>query len=574
MRRWRKPQLSGKILSIRFRLAAALAVALAPILIISAIQSRAAFVQESARAQEDLRSAALESAQAAEISIGRAVTALETLRPESLGLYCEPRLRNLVDQSEDYRALARISATGRVVCSSQSAAVSSVLSQPWFVRLRGGEEVVLTAARSGPFWPEPAVLAAVRSESPTGRFDGAFLATIPVSNLQPLTLERDTVEGVEVALVDEDGRVLAATNPSAFPANRLDPGDLTPDLRRLDDVGGQRRLMTAAPFAGQDLYVVATAPAQTLMRWAVTNALAVFVLPLLTWFLALVCVLMATERVVVRWLAYLERVAALHARGRLSVRPVHAFSGPAEIRTLAHAMDEMVRGIQTRDASLRESLEEKDALMREIHHRVKNNLQVITSLLNMQQRALKDSAARAAMNDTRQRITALALIYRALYQSDTLKRVDVASFLNDLVSQLMSADRGLGPAAETSVTADPLIVDPDKLAPMALWAVEAISNAQRHALGERGGRLAVRFVSGPDISTLEIEDDGPGLQSDHDGPGLGQTLMTAFARQLRGTATLEAGPMGGVLARLSFPTPEVSLELLTDAAGRRNHRAA
>ena len=81
--------------------------------------------------------------------------------------------------------------------------------------------------------------------------------------------------------------------------------------------------------------------------------------------------------------------------------------------------------------------------MREIHHRVKNNLQVISSLLNMQQRALTDEAARAAISDTRQRITALALIYRALYQGPDLRRVDFGEFLDELTGQLV-ADWGRG----------------------------------------------------------------------------------------------------------------------------------
>ena len=210
--------------------------------------------------------------------------------------------------------------------------------------------------------------------------------------------------------------------------------------------------------------------------------------------------------------------------------------------------------------------------MRDIHHRVKNNLQVITSLLNMQQRALKDPVARAAMNDTRQRITALALIYRALYQSETLKQVNVATFLNDLVSQLITTDPSAGPPTETLVEAEPLIVDPDKLAPVALWAVEAISNAQKHALTGRGGRLVVRFYSEGDLSTVEVEDDGPGIDTPDEVNGLGHTLMTAFARQLRGEATFDHGPMGGHRARLVFPIPDVSLEQLTDSAGRRNQR--
>jgi len=574
MRRWRRPRFNGNFRGIRFRLAAALAVALAPILVLSAIQSRAAFLQEERRVEQDLIGAASDSARAAQAHINGAVTALQTLRPESVGLYCVARLRDLADNSEHFTALARVNATGRVLCSSTALPVGSVVDQPWFARLREGRAVTLSATPSTQMSDQPAIVAAVRYESPLGRFDGAMAAIVPISTLQPDALEQVEVERVEVALVDTLGRVLAATDQGAFPAAGITPGDLEPALTIVEDARGEQRVLTAAAFAGDDLFVVATAPSQNLFGWAITNALAVFILPLLTWLTALVCVLVVTERVVVRWLGYLERVAAIHARGRHSVRPIHAFEGPAEIRTLAVAMDEMVLAIGARDASLRETLDEKDALMREIHHRVKNNLQVITSLLNMQQRALKDPVARAAMSDMRQRIAALALIYRALYQSETLKQVDVGVFLNDLVSQLMTIERGPGPAVETVVSADPLIVDPDKLAPVALWAVEAISNAQKHAFRERGGCLVVRFHTGPETSTLEVEDDGPGVDSASQSQGLGHTLMTAFARQLRGTTASERGSSGGLRVRLSFPTPEVSLELLTDSAGRRNQRRA
>src|SRR5205085_1006683 len=160
------------------------------------------------------------------------------------------------------------------------------------------------------------------------------------------------------------------------------------------------------------------------------------------WAAAWAAVAAVADRVVIRWLAYLDRIAGLYARGRFSVRPVQAETAPAEIQALAHTLDHMAEAIVARDNSLKDSLAQKDALMREIHHRVKNNLQVITSLLNMQQRALTDPAARMAMSDTRQRITALALIYRALYQSPDLRRVDVRQFLEELVAQLVSSDAG------------------------------------------------------------------------------------------------------------------------------------
>ena len=303
-----------------------------------------------------------------------------------------------------------------------------------------------------------------------------------------------------------------------------------------------------------------SAPAKGLFSWARLNPFATFVLPLLAWLIAMLAVLIVTERVVIRWLGYLERIASIYAKGRFSVRPVQARNAPLEIRNLARTLDQMADAIDGRDASLRESLAHKDALMREIHHRVKNNLQVISSLLNMQQRSLQDPAARAAMSDTRQRITALSLIYRALYQSPDLKRVDVRQFLEELIAQLVAGESARGPLVRTELEADPLVIDPDKLAPLALWAVEAITNAQKHAFGDRGGFLRVRFKVGGVESVLEVEDDGPGANEATTGQGVGRTLMTAFARQLRGRAEILHAPSGGVLARLTFPTPEAADE--------------
>jgi len=263
-----------------------------------------------------------------------------------------------------------------------------------------------------------------------------------------------------------------------------------------------------------------------------------------------------TERVVVRWLHYLQRIASIYARGRFTVRPVQADRAPPEIRDLAHSLATMADAIETRDASLMDSLAQKDSLMREIHHRVRNNLQVISSLLSMQQRALVDPAAREAMFDTRQRINALALIYRALYQGADLKRVDIRQFLGDLIAQLIVEQQEHGELIATELEADELIIDPDKLAPLALFAVEAISNAQKHALSVRGGVLRVRFAVDGEEAELSIIDEGSGTAPELAGTGVGRALMMAFARQLRGRMELAANDHGGVTAKLIFPTPQ------------------
>jgi two-component sensor histidine kinase len=108
----------------------------------------------------------------------------------------------------------------------------------------------------------------------------------------------------------------------------------------------------------------------------------------------------------------------------------------------------------------------------------------------------------------------------------------------------------------TEVHADPLVIDPDRLAPIALFAVEAITNAQKHAFGPNGGTLVVGFHVRGEEAELSISDDGPGA-ADSLGGGVGRTLMTAFARQLRGKVSFESQAPRGLTVRLIFPTPQV-----------------
>ena len=549
------------------RLGSALAIALLPIVLLGAIQTQGDFRRQDAERRSDLQLAAGRTAATAKARIESAIVLLEALSPESLGFYCAPRLANLVARVDAYEALYRFSPTGAVLCSSrpatQTAALPSALEEPWFQRLRTGETMVLTPAPPG-LSDGLAMIAAVRSERPMGTFDGAMAAVIALADLQPDIADPALPAGAQAALTDARGRILTSTDPAAFALKDGRSVEGWVDRARADasaqfeadDASGQHRVYAGAALAGRDVYVLLSAPAPGLLSWARLNPISALLLPLAAWLTAFAAVMLVSERVVVRWLEYLERIAALYARGRFSVRPVQAANAPSEIRILAKTLDELAETITTRDRLLNASLEEKDALMREIHHRVKNNLQIISSLLSMQQRALTDAPAKAALGDTRQRISALALIYRTLYQSENIRYADARDFLTELVGQLVASDSGRGPIVTSSVESDSLVIDPDKLAPLALWLVEAVTNAQKHAFAGRGGDLQVRFRVDGDRSVLEVQDDGPGPEEAAIRAGVGRTLMGAFAKQLRGEAEVVAAPGGGTIARMVFATPE------------------
>ncbi|WP_332656333.1 sensor histidine kinase PhyK [Brevundimonas sp.] len=558
------PQFQG----IRFRLGAALAFALLPVLALGAFQADAQFRVQDQQRRDDLQLAAERTAANVKGRLDSTTVLLQALRPEALELFCEPRLTALVQRIEGLEGLARLTPTGETACASRQlgsaspAWLAQARAAPWFQRLRAGEDTVLARAPV-PTGVSPGLIVAIRLERPLGAFDGVMVAVIPLSALQPDIADRALPEGSQAALTDGEGHILTATDPEAFALSRGRTVTGWVDRARrdasaifeADDAQGRRRVYAGAALAGRDVYALLSAPAPGLLSWARLNPVGAFMVPLLAWLIAFLSVMWVSERIVVRWLVYLERVAAIYARGRFSVRPVQAMNAPSEIRVLARTLDELADTITTRDAALNASIEEKDALMREIHHRVKNNLQIISSLLSMQQRALTDPQAKAAVGDTRQRISALALIYRTLYQSADLRYADARIFLTELVGQLIASEAGRGPVVTSSVDADSLVVDPDKLAPLALWLVEAVTNAQKHAFAGRGGALKVRFRVAGETSVLEVEDDGPGVTETFRA-GVGRTLMGAFAKQLRGEVELVPAPSGGTIARMTFATPE------------------
>jgi two-component sensor histidine kinase len=559
--------------------------AVLPVLVLGAAESIDAFHREAEHQRSDLTASAVRATAVARARIESAESVLETLKPDSVDADCREKLHALVARLKGYTAFARFDATGRLTCSSDmTATAGNAAGMTWFKRLEAGDERVLARASANGDANQQLIVA-VRDTQASG-FAGALVAVLPLADIAPAADDRTLPHGAAVAVTNETGAILSASDRGVFQSIGRDwvvsAGKQGSTLFSARDAHGHKRIYAGAPLAGDDVFVLISTPAEGAFSWARLNPVATIVLPLLFWGLAVLAVMITSDRLVIRWLEYLERIASIYAKGRYSVRPVQARNAPMEIRTLGVTLDQMAEAIEARDASLRDSIEHKDALMREIHHRVKNNLQVISSLLNMQQRSLTDPAARAAMGDTRQRIAALALIYRALYQSADLRRVDVRLFLEELIAQLVANDAGRGGAlVRTELTADTLVIDPDKLAPLALWAVEAISNAQKHAFAARGGSLQVRFKVGQDVCSLEVEDDGPGVSTIGAAApsGLGRTLMTAFARQLRGESEITTAPGGGVIARLSFPAidaaaPDEDAPAAESQAARGNPAAA
>jgi two-component sensor histidine kinase len=216
---------------------------------------------------------------------------------------------------------------------------------------------------------------------------------------------------------------------------------------------------------------------------------------------------------------------------------------------------------QAAEARLLESLHEKEVLLKEIHHRVKNNLQVIYSLLSLQTRRAMDPATLNVLLDSQNRIRSMALIHEKLYQSADLANIDFSEYLKSLAGHLYRSYGETGCRVQLQVSAAQVRLGIDAAVPCGLIASELISNALKHAfVGRESGvlRVAARRSDAGRVE-LEVADDGVGVPADLDSEGsstLGMQLIKGLVKQLDATLTVQNGQ--GARFVVSFvPRPTV-----------------
>lgn len=476
---------------------------------------------------------------------------------------CSEPLNEMIDRLPQYGALSVIGADGRVLCTTlEGANGATAIERPWFSELRdGGADFVQSAAYYGDVSKQWVLAAAKKRTKPDGTFAGALVIGVPIDSLV-FRLERTGLPaGSEIALLDSTGRVFGSTHWETLDSTimaKLQPGEDGFFDVRSDD--GEERQVVAVPMNLGKFYAMLSAPRLAPIALENVSAFGNFALPLLAWLLALVTAWLATDRLVLRWLDYLRRIAVLYASGKLSVQPIRAKrAAPGEINVLADTLEEMAVNVRDRATKLEEALAARDAAMKEIHHRVKNNLQIINSLLSLQSRKVKDPIALAVLDDARARINALSLIHRSLYEHNNIRSVDVKAFFGDLASQL---DQALGAEdqrirIESDIDED--TIDADTAVPLALFTAEAVTNAVKHAFPSdravRGGRVLVSYKIDGAAAMLTVEDDGIGGPEAEAavGTGIGGTLMSAFARQVHGALEEGKSPTGGRRVRIRIP---------------------
>jgi two-component sensor histidine kinase len=211
--------------------------------------------------------------------------------------------------------------------------------------------------------------------------------------------------------------------------------------------------------------------------------------------------------------------------------------------------------ITSKNTLLEDLLQQKEWLLKEVHHRVKNNLQIVMSILNTQSAYLQNDVALEAIRGSQHRVNAIALLHQKLYSGSTVALVSMPAYIAELIDYLSdSFDTGYRRIKIRQIL-DPLSLNPALAVPIGLILNEAITNAIKYAFDRDGGEILVTLsIWGGDNAVLKVADTGRGLPADFDfcqANSLGMEMMKALGKQLKGKFTIEN--THGVTLMITFP---------------------
>lgn len=223
-----------------------------------------------------------------------------------------------------------------------------------------------------------------------------------------------------------------------------------------------------------------------------------------------------------------------------------------EVRRRTRELQVALEEREQANAELQAALQAQNLLLNEVDHRVKNNLQMISSLIVMQSRNIPDPEIRKSLLSMLERVEALSAVHRRLYQSNDVSRFDLAEFSRDLARDLLSASNKSNVRLEFNI--EPVEVPADRAAPIALMINELVTNSLKHAFDEhRPGRIALSLKKQDGHFCITVEDDGIGMKhdaapqaatADARPASFGKTLVEALGRQMRATTQWTAANPG------------------------------
>jgi two-component sensor histidine kinase len=569
--------LRGPLLGrLGFRLMTAVAIALTPLALLAYVQTQKFETEAQARWESALFGETLLAAPPQIDAISRAqglaaATAVSVLPVIADGLACNDVMQKLVSTENTISFAGFIPPDGNMTCSSTGAPYSFAGS-PGLLKLNADPRPVMTVNPKGPISGESVLIFSHPVYDAADRVLGYISLSLPHRALErrasiPLDGDHQLAGPLALVTFDGEGTVLTAVYGIDTVAERL-PVDRPlatfvskpPSTFLARTPTGDRRTFAVLAIVPGSLYVLGSWPPSVAVATPLAGWLPLWAFPLLMWVASMLVAWLAAEHQVLRHVRSLRRSIIAFAGGHRMVDPPELWAAPNELRDVGDAYESMMTSVMHDEAELENSLRQKEVLLREVHHRVKNNLQLIASIMNLQMRKSVAPEAHQLLKGLHDRVMSLATVHRELYQTSGLTDVQADELLQTIVAQVVRMGASTDRQIDTKTSFAHIRLTPDQAVPLSLMLTEALTNALKHSATAADGRTALTVSfrhAAPGRAVLEVTNSLPSVSTpplarDLDSSGLGHQLLSAFATQLSGK--LEMGERGGMYAvTIDFP---------------------
>lgn len=389
-----------------------------------------------------------------------------------------------------------------------------------------------------------------------GRFMGFVALSLPRANARFQPDFTGPTQPDDLITINERGEVLLSMHDLETAAERLPAfRDLNSQLYRhltpfrANDQNGVSRVYSIAPIVPGIVVAISVWPGKVSSENFSLVSRSAMAFPLLMWLVSLVVAYFAVHRLVIRHIRSLRikmrRFGATYSYQEPGILlGAHA---PAELLQIEETFDNMVDRITRDTAELENNLHEKNVLLKEVHHRVKNNLQLIASIINMEVRKTGTPETKSTLRRIQDRVLGLATVHSNLYHTARLANLRADGLLEDILDQVVKSALPQQSDADVSVDVEEVILSPDRAVPLSLLATETVTNAIKYFGRPEGGgkpwiRISLKNLSDDCCRFTVSNSKGPQPETGEPrvaGTGLGQQLITAFAAQLGTKAVVE-----------------------------------
>jgi len=402
-----------------------------------------------------------------------------------------------------------------------------------------------------------------------GAFTGAISLSIDTNLLSQHMASNRLPENAIVLLLDQAGNVLAA--------NKTVPKDVAKTVADLGRGKFDGTFVTGSSTAGKwrwaaqpidrDNKLVAFGmPESWLLGVTPLYIFADILLPFLMILFAWGSIWLGTEWLVIRWTTYLKTLSGSYGRGEFAVATGELETAPDEFKALGQEMKKMAHSIEARDAKLSLALQQEKSLTREIHHRVKNNLQIISSLISLFGAKIVSPDARLAFQQIMARVDALSLVRRLIEKSGPLPTVAMKTLFSELIDQIQTSAETDGKTIANALDVCDCQLPMDMATPVALFTVEALTLGL-YGAGAIAPPVKLSLQSdGEDHLLLTIHNDSLGDVSLSERVPSPMRILAALAEQIGGQTWIDETPDGTrrLLLRFLHPAEESSSQALAD----------